>query len=156
MRVLLAATMAASALAIGLGTEPAASLPLGGQAIDAGAPIHRVQQKDKEMSPLPGMERPRARGPDDGGRMRRGDRGMRDDGPRTGQRSRDWNGDRARRRYDRPGFGFSFGCRLGRCLGLDQRHAADGDDAVAAGKLCAGAVDAFGGLGWAGRLRCPF
>lgn len=126
MRVLLAATMAASALVIGLRVEPAASLPPGGEAIDAGAPIHRVQQKDKDMSPGPGMRGPGARGPADGGKMRPGDRGRRDEGPRTGQRSRDWNGgDRDRRRSGRggiwfgPGYGFRADCGWLRRRALD-------------------------------------
>ena len=117
MQVSLAATMAASALAIGLGVEPAASLPPGGQAIDAGAPIHRVQQKDKDtMSPGPGMGSPGARGPADGGKMRPGDKGMRDDGPRTGRRFGD---DRDRGRYGRPSYGFRADCGWLRRRALD-------------------------------------
>ena len=113
MRVLLAATIAAAVLAIGSSMEPAASLPLGGQGANPDAPVHKAQQ----MSPSP----------DVGGRKTRsGEKGMRDDGPRTGQRSRDWNGgDRERRRSGRggiwfgPGYGFRPDCGWLRRRALD-------------------------------------
>jgi len=90
MRILLAATMAASVLAIGASMEPAASLPLGGQADDQGA-VHKVQQ----TMPGPGSE---------GGKMRseeRGQRGTRGDGPRLGQPRGYIDGGRELRRPER-------------------------------------------------------
>jgi hypothetical protein len=88
MRILLAATMAASVLAIGASMEPAASLPLGGQADNPGA-VHRVQQ----MTPGPSTER--------GTRFERGERGMRGDSPRLGQPRGYIDGGRDLRRSER-------------------------------------------------------
>jgi hypothetical protein len=120
MRNLLAATMAASVLAIGAGTAPAASLPLGGQVEIPGA-VHKVQQ----LLPSPGTE---------GGKMRSGERGMRENGSRMGQQPRGYiDGGRERRgergyrgewrgrgggdwrrydgrRFDRRGFGYRTDC----------------------------------------------
>ena len=114
MRVLLAATTAASVLAIGFSMEPAASLPLGGQGANPGAPLHKAQQ----MSPAPDMR---------GRKTRSGEKGMRDDGPRTGQRG---DGDRHRGDRDRhrggrggiwfgPGYGFRPDCGWLRRRALD-------------------------------------
>jgi hypothetical protein len=113
MRVLLAATIAASVLAIGSSMEPAASLPLGGQGGNPGAAVHKVQQ----MFPGPSMR---------GDRMRSGERGMRGDGPRMGDRPRGYiGGDRDWRRYGRrgfearPGFGYRSDCGWLRRRALD-------------------------------------
>jgi hypothetical protein len=121
MRVLLAATIAASVLAIGSGLEPAASLPLGGSG-DPGAAIHEVQQ----MSPGPRTDR---------GKARSGERGLREDSPRMGQRPRGYrDGGREGRRFEadrewrgygrrgfdaRPGYGFRASCGWLRRRALD-------------------------------------
>src|SRR5215510_4150763 len=100
MRVLLAATMAASALAIGLKMEPAQSLPLGGRSASPDTMIQMAQQK--EMSPGaggmggPGMgggPAPRAQGQGSPGGPTMGGPGagggkMRGEGPqfRSGER----------------------------------------------------------------------
>jgi hypothetical protein len=107
MRVLLAATMAASALAIGLKMEPAQSLPLTGRSAGPDAAVQMAQQK--EMSPAPGGmgsqgQSPRMGGQSQGGptmgspgmgggklgnegrQFRSGERGTYGYGPRSGER----------------------------------------------------------------------
>ncbi len=98
--------MAASVLAIGASMQPAASLPLGGQADSPGA-VHKVQQ----TLPGPGTQGGKMRSEEQG---QRGERGMRGDSPRLGQprgyinggrelrrTEREWRGDRDLRRGDR-------------------------------------------------------
>jgi hypothetical protein len=150
MRVLLAATMAASVLAIGLRIEPAVSLPLplGGSAANPDAPVHKVQQeKDKgPMSPGPGKGTPGMGSPGQGGpgmgsqggpgmgtqgqggpAMRQGDRGKRGEGERMGDRSRaQIGGDRGQRHSGRrlqSGRGYGY---VANCGWLRQRALATG------------------------------
>jgi hypothetical protein len=125
MRILLAATMAASVLAIGSSIAPAASVPAGSRAGDAGTPVHRTQQKEqqKEVSPGPGTG---------GDRMRSGERGSREDRLRMGQPRGYIDGDREWRRGDRewrgrgrrgwggrPGYGHRTDCGWLRRRALD-------------------------------------
>jgi hypothetical protein len=137
MRVLLAATMAASALAIGLRMEPAQSLPLGGNSAGPDTAVQMAQQK--EMTPAPGGQSPGQSpgmsspgqgqgsqgtrgqggpamgGPATGGGKLRGEgpqfqpgaRGTYGYGPRTGERGRVWIG----REHDRGRMRRHFGYR---------------------------------------------
>jgi hypothetical protein len=77
MRILLAATVAASALAIGAGMEPAVSLPLEDGADNPGS-VHKVQQT---LPPAPSQDTEKGKmRPDERGGMRSKERG----GPREG------------------------------------------------------------------------
>jgi hypothetical protein len=135
MRILLAATMAASVLAIGASTVPAASLP---PADEAGNPaaVHKVQQtlpspgtEGSKMRPEQGGKRgngngsrmgQQPRGYINGGRERRGEREWRGDrgewrgyrgdrGEWRGRGNGDWR--RGRRDFEgRGGFGYRAGC----------------------------------------------
>jgi hypothetical protein len=139
MRVLLAATMAASVFAIGVRMEPAASLPLVGSAAHPDAPVHKVQQKDKgPMSPGPGKGSPGVGSPGQGGpgmgsqgqggpAMRQGDRGKRGEGERMGERSRAQIGGDREQRYTgrRLQSGRSYGY-IANCGWLRQRALATG------------------------------